>query len=226
MNTLDQEIILIEQESQEKINKLKWKKRVFEEISSNPVKETPAEICPNPFSWNITLPQRYQEGEMIYSVSDFKKFENIIEQANKNVDKLIQVYEGFVKKFLEKKLEEYGSSISFRWNPIQVKWDTYALPHFLDNPLLGKHFYAELNFYRINDILDHSSHTGFRIVHDSKQGIVPLFVHNSGEINNGIADILKEINKWNPQEYRGSLGPSEHHSPHLIHESLKNFKQT
>jgi hypothetical protein len=171
-------------------------KRVIRRIEESTIKEDEIKVAENPQEWYLTLPRIYNEGQMEFSPNQFIEFESAVKRGNEIISREIERYVGAAKKIVEEKPENIVSS-SF-WEPILLKWKTYALPNFMNFPQLGKKAEFKSNYDSDKCHYLEGGRIGFRVIMNEENVLIPVFYVN-GSHQGVIEEIAEDMKRFNPK---------------------------
>jgi len=178
-------------------------REILAQIEGRPFMSYRKVVNPNPYNWSLTLPPKFTpEVSMKFSEEDFERFREALTQANSMMDELIGIYcEGAKMRIIDSRLKRKYFNMG-DWNskdddagghPVRVSWKTFALPGFLDNPLLGKEIYF---VHAIENRFGHlrGRDYSFSIINTRDDRMTPKFSYTIGDPDSN-CETFKKIDK-------------------------------
>ncbi len=182
------------------------KGHIISKLDNLEIVEEEKKVSPDLNLWNITLPDKYVPNKNNFSKEDFSEFELAIKRAEYYSERLIGIA---LNEYIEKKVGYERSVEDIIKNnlvvdkdfcfvelekPVKINWETYALPNFLDKPLLGKKVHFIFSVYGKNHSALKSS-IEYKVIHKRDFPFEPLFLikdTKSKIFSTDVIDFLKE----------------------------------
>ncbi|MEK6792275.1 MAG: hypothetical protein AABX96_02245 [Nanoarchaeota archaeon] len=211
MNSLEKELESISAEAELK-RQLALRKAEFHRImDDSTIRVFPESPHSSTNGWTLILPRTYEKGRMAFSVEQHAQFAEEVRGANGRVDEYVQRHLAEFRKLVD--LTTIKGIVPGWWEPVEIRWNTFALPNFMDSPQLGKMAYMPCRGLVAE--LPSSVSLAFKMVNTKDNEIKPFFYLDISRGVTGVATttefslIRKEIHDLNPRgfEYLFSAYP-------------------